>query len=767
MGGAMQRKLDDAEAEPLLQQCRKMASDMEALRRSEQRYRALVGDDDAGDRCADREDPSTRAQCLHGIESALAALGVEESEEPAAAAIMRAAEEARAREEELHDRLDESAARGRALESKLSELTRTADSLQRALDGGVLAVGDEEDASAAGDRAVEALKRLCEDSVTVSAVMGGAMQRKLDDAEAEPLLQQCRKMASDMEALRRSEQRYRALVGDDDAGDRCADREDPSTRAQCLHGIESALAALGVEESEEPAAAAIMRAAEEARAREEELHDRLDESAARGRALESKLSELTRTADSLQRALDGGVLAVGDEEDASAAGDRAVEALKRLCEDSVTVSAVMGGAMQRKLDDAEAEPLLQQCRKMASDMEALRRSEQRYRALVGDDDAGDRCADREDPSTRAQCLHGIESALAALGVEESEEPAAAAIMRAAEEARAREEELHDRLDESAARGRALESKLSELTRTADSLQRALDGGVLAVGDEEDASAAGDRAVEALKRLCEDSVTVSAVMGGAMQRKLDDAEAEPLLQQCRKMASDMEALRRSEQRYRALVGDDDAGDRCADREDPSTRAQCLHGIESALAALGVEESEEPAAAAIMRAAEEARAREEELHDRLDESAARGRALESKLSELTRTADSLQRALDGGVLAVGDEEDASAAGDRAVEALKRLCEDSVTVSAVMGGAMQRKLDDAEAEPLLQQCRKMASDMEALRRSEQRYRALVGDDDAGDRCADREDPSTRAQCLHGIESALAALGVEESEEPAQRPS
>ncbi|PWU85948.1 hypothetical protein C3747_578g24 [Trypanosoma cruzi] len=215
--------------------------------------------------------------------------------------------------------------------------------------------------------------------------MGGAMQRKLDDAEAEPLLQQCRQMASDMEALRRSEQRYRALVGDDDAGDRCADREDPSTRAQCLHGIESALAALGVEESEEPAAAAIMRAAEEARAREEELHDRLDESAARGRALESKLSELTRAADTLQRALDGSVLAVGDEEDASAAGDRAVEALKRLCEDSVTASAVMGGAMQRKLDDAEAEPLLQQCRQMASDMEALRRSEQRYRALVGDE----------------------------------------------------------------------------------------------------------------------------------------------------------------------------------------------------------------------------------------------------------------------------------------------------------------------------------------------------------------------------------------------
>ncbi|EKF27520.1 hypothetical protein MOQ_008754, partial [Trypanosoma cruzi marinkellei] len=184
--------------------------------------------------------------------------------------------------------------------------------------------------------------------------MGGAMQRERDDAAAEPLLQQCRQMASDMEAMRRSEQRYRALVGDDDAGDRRADRVDPSTRAQCLQGIESALSALGVEESEEPAAAAIMRAAEEARAREEELHDRLDESAARGQALEAKLSELTRAADALQRALDGSALAVEDEEDASVAGDRVVEALKRLCEDSATASAVMGGAMQRERDDAAA-----------------------------------------------------------------------------------------------------------------------------------------------------------------------------------------------------------------------------------------------------------------------------------------------------------------------------------------------------------------------------------------------------------------------------
>ncbi|EKF29046.1 hypothetical protein MOQ_007186, partial [Trypanosoma cruzi marinkellei] len=44
-----------------------------------------------------------------------------------------------------------------------------------------------------------------EDSATASAVMGGAMQRERDDAAAEPLLQQCRQMASDMEAMRRSE----------------------------------------------------------------------------------------------------------------------------------------------------------------------------------------------------------------------------------------------------------------------------------------------------------------------------------------------------------------------------------------------------------------------------------------------------------------------------------------------------------------------------------------------------------------------------------
>ncbi|KAF8301375.1 hypothetical protein TcBrA4_0051760 [Trypanosoma cruzi] len=184
---------------------------------------------------------------------------------------MRAAEEARAREEELHDRLDESAARGRALESKLSELTRTADSLQRALDGGACRWGRggrERRWGPRGGGAETPVRGLGHRLGSNGRRDAAEIRRR----EAEPLLQQCRKMASDMEALRRSEQRYRALVGDDDAGDRCADREDPSTRAQCLHGIESALAALGVEESEEPAAAAIMRAAEEARAREEELH---------------------------------------------------------------------------------------------------------------------------------------------------------------------------------------------------------------------------------------------------------------------------------------------------------------------------------------------------------------------------------------------------------------------------------------------------------------------------------------------------------------
>ncbi|EKF29052.1 hypothetical protein MOQ_007181, partial [Trypanosoma cruzi marinkellei] len=134
--------------------------------------KSILGEEDVNTKSIKKDHKSTRAQCLQGIESALSALGVEESEEPAAAAIMRAAEEARAREEELHDRLDESAARGQALEAKLSELTRAADALQRALDGSALAVEDEEDASVAGDRVVEALKRLCEDSATASAVMG-------------------------------------------------------------------------------------------------------------------------------------------------------------------------------------------------------------------------------------------------------------------------------------------------------------------------------------------------------------------------------------------------------------------------------------------------------------------------------------------------------------------------------------------------------------------------------------------------------------------
>ncbi|KAF8301985.1 hypothetical protein TcBrA4_0050560 [Trypanosoma cruzi] len=79
------------------------------------------------------------------------------------------------------------------------------------------------------------------------------------------------------------------------------------------------------------------------------------------------------------------------------------------------------------------------------------------------------------------------------------------------------------------------------------------------------------------------------------------------------------------------------------------------------------------------------------------------------------------------------------------------------------MQRKLDDAEAEPLLQQCGRWRATWRRCAGASSATARFVGDDDAGDRCADREDPSTRAQCLHGIESALAALGVEESEEPA----
>ncbi|RNF27115.1 uncharacterized protein Tco025E_00669, partial [Trypanosoma conorhini] len=119
-------------------------------------------------------------------------------------------DEAAAREEELHERLDEAAARERALESKLSELGEAADALQRALDGNALAVAGEEDATAVGDRVVGALKRLRADSDAASATMRGA--RLLEGADAEPLLSQCRQMASEMEALRASEQRFLVML---------------------------------------------------------------------------------------------------------------------------------------------------------------------------------------------------------------------------------------------------------------------------------------------------------------------------------------------------------------------------------------------------------------------------------------------------------------------------------------------------------------------------------------------------------------------------
>ncbi|RNF27113.1 uncharacterized protein Tco025E_00667, partial [Trypanosoma conorhini] len=128
--------------------------------------------------------------------------------------------------------------------------------------------------------------------------------RLLEGADAEPLLSQCRQMASEMEALRASEQRHRALVGEDVGGARAAESEDPSTRAQCLRGIESALAALGAEDVDEPAAAAIMRAAEDARAREEEMHERLNEAAAREEEMRERLDEAAAREEEMHERLD-------------------------------------------------------------------------------------------------------------------------------------------------------------------------------------------------------------------------------------------------------------------------------------------------------------------------------------------------------------------------------------------------------------------------------------------------------------------------------
>ncbi|KAH9598177.1 hypothetical protein LSM04_005857 [Trypanosoma melophagium] len=976
--------LEPFDTEPLLPKCERMAEAMNELRSSEQRYRALVGEEAESDNPREgTTEPSTRAQCLRGIEAALATLGATDSDEPAAAAILRAAEDAKAREEALQTQLAEAAERASgletmvaehaereerlevqlaeaaerasgletmvaehaereerlevqlaeaaerasgletmvaehaereerlevqlaeaaerasgletmvaehaereerlevqlaeaaeregALEAQLTELVNAVVILQNALEGSAPVASSDEDAKTSGCCAVEALQRLKDCADAASTVMSAAMH--LEPFDTEPLLPKCERMAEAMNELRSSEQRYRALVGEEAESDNPREgTTEPSTRAQCLRGIEAALATLGATDSDEPAAAAILRAAEDAKAREEALQTQLAEAAERASgletmvaehaereerlevqlaeaaerasgletmvaehaereerlevqlaeaaeregALEAQLTELVNAVVILQNALEGSAPVASSDEDAKTSGCCAVEALQRLKDCADAASTVMSAAMH--LEPFDTEPLLPKCERMAEAMNELRSSEQRYRALVGEEAESDNPREgTTEPSTRAQCLRGIEAALATLGATDSDEPAAAAILRAAEDAKAREEALQTQLAEAAERASgletmvaehaereerlevqlaeaaeregALEAQLTELVNAVVILQNALEGSAPVASSDEDAKTSGCCAVEALQRLKDCADAASTVMSAAMH--LEPFDTEPLLPKCERMAEAMNELRSSEQRYRALVGEEAESDNPREgTTEPSTRAQCLRGIEAALATLGATDSDEPAAAAILRAAEDAKAREEALQTQLAEAAERASgletmvaehaereerlevqlaeaaeregALEAQLTELVNAVVILQNALEGSAPVASSDEDAKTSGCCAVEALQRLKDCADAASTVMSAAMH--LEPFDTEPLLPKCERMAEAMNELRSSEQRYRALVGEEAESDNPREgTTEPSTRAQCLRGIEAALATLGATDSDEPA----
>ncbi|KAH9598252.1 hypothetical protein LSM04_008713 [Trypanosoma melophagium] len=490
----------------------------------------------------------------------------------------------------------------------------------------------------------------------------------------------------------------------------------------------------------------------------------------------------------------------------------------------------MSAAMH--LEPFDTEPLLPKCERMAEAMNELRSSEQRYRALVGEEAESDNPREgTTEPSTRAQCLRGIEAALATLGATDSDEPAAAAILRAAEDAKAREEALQTQLAEAAERASgletmvaehaereerlevqlaeaaerasgletmvaehaereerlevqlaeaaeregALEAQLTELVNAVVILQNALEGSAPVASSDEDAKTSGCCAVEALQRLKDCADAASTVMSAAMH--LEPFDTEPLLPKCERMAEAMNELRSSEQRYRALVGEEAESDNPREgTTEPSTRAQCLRGIEAALATLGATDSDEPAAAAILRAAEDAKAREEALQTQLAEAAERASgletmvaehaereerlevqlaeaaerasgletmvaehaereerlevqlaeaaeregALEAQLTELVNAVVILQNALEGSAPVASSDEDAKTSGCCAVEALQRLKDCADAASTVMSAAMH--LEPFDTEPLLPKCERMAEAMNDLRASEHKKNVLL---------------------------------------------
>ncbi|RHW67841.1 hypothetical protein DPX39_110081700 [Trypanosoma brucei equiperdum] len=374
----------------------KINKQIEELNEIIEKQQKLIGHQDKKEKKTERN-LSTRAQCLQGIESALAVLGTTEAEMPLASAIQRAAEEAKVREDTLKQELGEAMGRETALEEQLRNLSQATIALQGTLYGGEISTGNDGSALDVGHAAMSALERMREDAAKASGVMTAAMQ---EGEMSVPLLAKCHHMAETTNALRDSEKHYRALVGEDvkkDSGSTGTD--DSSTRAQCLQGIESALAVLGTTEAEMPLASAIQRAAEEAKVREDTLKQELGEAMGRETALEEQLRNLSQATIALQGTLYGGEISTGNDGSALDVGHAAMSALERMREDAAKASGVMTAAMQ---EGEMSVPLLAKCHHMAETTNALRDSEKHYRALVGEDvkkDSGSTGTD--DSSTRA------------------------------------------------------------------------------------------------------------------------------------------------------------------------------------------------------------------------------------------------------------------------------------------------------------------------------------------------------------------------------
>ncbi|KAH9598116.1 hypothetical protein LSM04_003891 [Trypanosoma melophagium] len=241
-------------------------------------------------------DTSTRAQCLRGIEAALATLGATDSDEPAAAAILRAAEDAKAREEALQTQLAEAAERASGLETMVAEHAEREERLE---------------------------VQLAEAAERASGLETMVAEHAEREERLEVQLAEAAERASGLETMvaEHAEREERLEVQLAEAAERAS-------------GLETMVA----EHAE----------------REERLEVQLAEAAEREGALEAQLTELVNAVVILQNALEGSAPVASSDEDAKTSGCCAVEALQRLKDCADAASTVMSAAMHLEPFDTGA-----------------------------------------------------------------------------------------------------------------------------------------------------------------------------------------------------------------------------------------------------------------------------------------------------------------------------------------------------------------------------------------------------------------------------